>query len=204
MIKYLALFIALICALFVSCVGGPRNTMNGDIIFQDLESSQSNAVKLATGSRYSHMGIIYKTSSGDFVYEALNGVMITPLETWIGRGKGKHFVIKRLANAKEVLTEKVLANMKAEGEKLKRRPYDIYFGWADDRIYCSELAWKIYKRGVNIEVGELRKLGSFRLDDPIVKQLLVKRYGTAIPLEETVISPEDMFDSKLLVKVIEE
>jgi hypothetical protein len=129
--------------------------------------------------------------------------MLTKLETWIARGEGKHFVVKRLKDSKTLLTQDVLLKMRTEGEKLKGKPYDVYFGWADDKIYCSELVWKIYKRGAGIEVGALKKLGSFHLDDPAVKQQLIKRYGASIPLDETVISPEDMFDSEMLVTVIE-
>ncbi len=33
---------------------------NGDIIFQTSTSGQSKAIQIATGSKYSHMGIIYK------------------------------------------------------------------------------------------------------------------------------------------------
>ncbi len=204
MTKRNPLLSALLCVLFASCSGCVRNVADGDIIFQDLRSSQSAAVKLATGSKYSHMGIVYTTSTGAFVFEALDGVMLTPIEAWISRGEGRRYVIKRLSNANKVLTGTVLAKMKAEGEKLKGRPYDVYFGWGDDRLYCSELVWKIYKRGAGIEVGELRKLGSFRLDDPVVRQQLIKRYGASIPLDETVISPEDMFRSGLLLTVSQE
>jgi uncharacterized protein YycO len=48
--------------------------------------------------------------------------------------------------------------MQKEGEKLRGKKYDIYFGWDDQRIYCSELVWKIYKRGANIEIGKLQRL----------------------------------------------
>ncbi|MBL4670033.1 MAG: hypothetical protein JKY30_12325 [Flavobacteriales bacterium] len=37
-----------------------NNIQNGDIIFQISKSSQSKAIQLATNSKYSHMGIIYK------------------------------------------------------------------------------------------------------------------------------------------------
>lgn len=32
----------------------------GDILFQESKSSQSKYIKVATGSRYTHCGIIYK------------------------------------------------------------------------------------------------------------------------------------------------
>lgn len=45
--------------------------------------------------------------------------------------------------------------MKQIGEKFKGKPYDIYFEWSDDKIYCSELVWKIYKHALDIEIGQL-------------------------------------------------
>ncbi len=68
--------------------------------------------------------------------------------------------------------------------------YDGLFGWSDDRIYCSELIWKIYKRGVGIELGSLTKLKSFDLTHPLVKAKLQERYGNAIPYNEDVIDPQ--------------
>ena len=42
--------------------------------------------------------------------------------------------------------------MKNEGEKFKGKNYDLTFEWSDDKIYCSELIWKIYKRSTGIEI----------------------------------------------------
>lgn len=45
--------------LFIACETKAKenNLQNGDIIFQDSTSSQSKAIKLATHSKYSHMGL---------------------------------------------------------------------------------------------------------------------------------------------------
>lgn len=66
----------------------------GDIIFQTSTSSQSKAVQLATGSEYSHMGLIYRVNGELFVYEAVQPVKLTPLPKWINRGLKHHFVVK--------------------------------------------------------------------------------------------------------------
>src|SRR5437016_5576428 len=71
----------------------------GDIVFQTSLSAQSKAIQLATKSKYSHMGIISKETSKDYVYEAAQVVKLTPLEVWIQRGEGNHYVVKRLKNA---------------------------------------------------------------------------------------------------------
>jgi len=170
---------------------------NGDIIFQDSPSSQSKAIKLATHSDYSHVGIVYKKNNKLFVYEAVGPVVLTPINKWINNGVGSKFVVKRLKD-ETLLTEKKLQAMQKVAHTFAGKPYDALFGWADDRIYCSELVWKIYKRGLGLEVGKLKRLKDFDLTHPVVKAKLQERYGNNIPLNEKVIDPQGVFDSELL------
>jgi hypothetical protein len=176
---------------------------NGDIIFQTSQSSQSKAIQLATDSKYSHMGIIYENDGQLYVYEAVQPVKLTPLKEWINRGENGHYVIKRLKNADQVLTDSVIKKMKQAGELFKGKSYDIYFEWSDDKIYCSELVWKIYKDVVDIEIGQLENLSDFDLSHDIVQTKMKERYGDNIPMDEKVISPKAMFNSDKL-KTIEE
>lgn len=176
---------------------------SGDIIFQTSESSQSQAIQLATHSKYSHMGIIYEIDGNYFVYEAIQPVKLTPLNSWIIRGENGHYVVKRLDNADKVLTKDVLTKMKQTGERFNGKSYDIYFEWSDDKIYCSELVWKIYKQAANIEIGQLEQLSNFDLSSDIVKSKMKERYGDKIPMDEKVISPASMFESDKLITVEE-
>jgi uncharacterized protein YycO len=175
---------------------------NADIIFQTSVSQQSQAIQLATKSKYSHCGIIYINGNDYFVFEAVQPVKLTPLSEWIDRGQNGHFVIKRLKNAAQVLNSKSIEKMKNEGAKFKNKNYDYTFEWNDDKIYCSELIWKIYKRAIGIEIGKLEKLKDFDISNSQVKKKLKERYGNKIPLNETVISPAAIFNSNLLYTVI--
>jgi hypothetical protein len=174
---------------------------DGDIIFQTSLSKQSKAIQIATHSQYSHCGIIYKIDTAYMVFEAVQPVKFTPLDKWIVRGEGDHYVIKRLNNAEQVLTPQTLAKMKKLGEQFKGKNYDLYFDWSDDRIYCSELIWKIYKRATGLSVGKLQLLKDFDLSNEAVKEKLKERYGDKIPLNDTVISPVSIFNSDLLKTV---
>ena len=174
---------------------------NGDLIFQTSLSAQSKAIQLATKSKYSHCGLIYKDGNNFYVFEAIQPVMRTPLDKWIARGKDGKFVIKRLKNADLVLTPAVLLKMKQVGDKFNGKNYDLTFEWSDDKIYCSELIWKIYQRATGIEIGKLEKLGNFDLTNETVKNKMKERYGDKIPTEEIVISPASIFGSELLITV---
>lgn len=174
---------------------------DGDIIFQTSISNQSKAIQLATKSKYSHCGIIYKSGNDFYVFEAIQPVTTTPLSKWIARGENGKYVIKRLKNADAVLNPSTLKKMKEIGNNFKGRDYDLTFEWSDDKIYCSELIWKIYKRATGIQVGKLQKLSDFDLTNSAVKAKMKERYGTKIPLNETVISPAAIFDSENLITV---
>src|SRR5262245_6973752 len=76
----------------------------GDLVFHRSRSSQSRAVALATGSEYTHMGVVLLSKGQPFVLEAVQPVKLTPLPAWIGRGEGGRVVIKRLENSEKVLT----------------------------------------------------------------------------------------------------
>ncbi|MGV8995232.1 MAG: YiiX family permuted papain-like enzyme [Flavobacterium sp.] len=174
---------------------------DGDIIFQTSLSNQSKAIQLATNSKYSHCGIIYEDGKDFYVFEAIQPVTTTPLSKWIARGENGKYVIKRLKNANAVLTPSTLNKMKEIGNEFKGKNYDLTFEWSDDKIYCSELIWKIYKRATGIEVGKLEKLSDFDLTNSAVKSKMNERYGAKIPLNETVISPAAIFDSDNLLTV---
>lgn len=178
-----------------------KQIQNGDLIFQTSLSQQSKAIQLATNSVYSHCGIIYEEKGKYFVFEAIQPVQLTPLEKWISRGKNKHYVIKRLKNSVHILTKEALIKIKSEAEKFKEKDYDLTFEWSDNKIYCSELIWKIYNRALNIDLGKLQKLEEFDLSNPIVKKKLTERYGNNIPKREIVISPKTIFESDLLFEV---
>ena len=91
--------------------------------------------------------------------------------------------------------------MKQVGEKFNGKNYDLTFEWSDDKIYCSELIWKIYQRATGIEICKLDKLSNFDLTNEAFKQKMKERYGDKIPTYEIVISPASIFDSELLTTV---
>ena len=168
---------------------------NGDIIFHESRSAQSRAIQLATGSRYSHMGLVVLREGETLVFEAVQPVKATPLDEWIARGNNGHFVVKRLQNADRILDPEKLRKMLAVGETLIGRDYDRYFEWSDDRIYCSELVWKVYQRGAGIAIGQLEQMRDFDFSHPLVQANIRERFSDGLALEDTVISPAAIFDA---------
>jgi uncharacterized protein YycO len=171
---------------------------DGDIIFHTSRSAQSVAIQRATHSPYSHVGVIIFRDGKPYVFEAISTVQYTPLPKWTARGEGGRFVVKRL---KRPLTETEKSKIRTAARVYEGKPYDLYFEWSDQRIYCSELVWKIYDRALGVKLGELQKLREFDLTDAAVRAKMRERYGTNVPLDEPVISPGAQFDSPLLETV---
>ena len=91
--------------------------------------------------------------------------------------------------------------MKQIENQFKGKNYDLTFEWSDNKIYCSELIWKVYQRATGIEIGKLQRLCDFDLTNEVVKNKMKERYGNKIPVNEIVISPEAIFESELLETV---
>lgn len=91
--------------------------------------------------------------------------------------------------------------MERIGKSFIGKNYDLTFEWSDDRIYCSELVWKIYQRATGLEVGKVERLEDFDLNNEIVRKKMSERYGNNIPLNESVISPVAIFNCELLMTV---
>jgi len=175
----------------------------GDMIYQTSQSKQCEAVRIATNSKFSHCGIVFIEKGKKYVFEAVQPVKHTPLEDWITHGKENNFVVTRLKNAAKLLNPQTIQKMKDYAKGLNNKDYDLYFEWSDEKIYCSELIWKIYKNGAGIELCPLQKLKNFNLKDSRVQAILAERYGNTIPLEEDVVAPSDLENSKIVTTIID-
>ncbi len=186
------------CARFAGYEAKP-----GDVLFQDLDSPQGQAVKLATASEYTHCGVVLEVDDDLVVLEAVGPVRFLPIQEWIKQGVGGHFVAKRLDTLYGYLTPKNLAQMKTVGSVHLGKSYDGVFNWSDDQIYCSELVWKVYFEGFGLALCPTRELATYDLSHPAVVQKLQERYGDSVPMAEPVVAPSDLFGSNMLYQVYE-
>lgn len=186
------------CVLFANSTYAAPALRDGDIIFHTSRSAQSAAIQRATHSPYSHVGIILYRGDKPFVFEAIATVRYTPLADWIARGDGGRYVVKRLTRK---ITPEQAAQLRVAARQFEGKPYDLYFEWSDERIYCSELVWKMYQQALGVRLGTLQELREFDLSDPVVQAKMRERYGSRVPLDEPVISPGAQFASPLLTPI---
>jgi uncharacterized protein YycO len=188
--------ISSIVAFFVSILQA-ANVEDGDIVFQRSQSRQSDAIAAATKSEHTHVGIVFFSDGKPYVYEAVQPVKRTPFDEWVRRGVGSKYEVKRLRDRDGV----DFSAVHEQARSFLGKDYDLEFRWTDERIYCSELVWKVYKRATELEVGALKRLRDFDLSSQVVRQKLQERYGRAIPYNMTVISPACIFASDLLISI---
>ena len=182
-----------------------RPFLNGDIIFHEANSEQSELVRIVTRSNWTHLGVIWNGAEGMVVYEAAAPVKATPLDAWVKRGKGGSFVVKRLAlqdDVKAELDETATTKMKDLVQQWLGLPYDYRFRWDDEQMYCSEFVYKLFERGTGRPVGKLEKAKDMALDDPIVQMIIKSHWGkAAYNPNEPVVTPDSIFRDPRLIEV---
>ena len=146
-----------------------KEVREGDVIFQTSQSQQSPLIQIATRAKISHCGIIVMKDGEPYVLETLKTLVITPLDKFIARGKGGRYWLKR-SN---------IENIKIKYDSYLGKPYDLAFKFDNDKFYCSELIYDIYKNQLGIELCEPKKvsdyliLGTDKL--PMIEKAMKKR-----------------------------
>lgn len=180
----------------------PYDLRDGDIVFQETGGHQGVAVKAATKSRWTHVGLVFFRDGKPMVIEAMQPVRITPLASFIARNP-KSFYAMRLKDADSRINADAVKKAERYCNTMLGKDYDLQFRWSDEKIYCSELVWKVYKNAVGIELCKPRPFKSYNLKDPTVQRMVKARYGDAntLPLDELAVAPSDLAESPLLVEV---
>lgn len=152
----------------------------GDIVLQASQSGLAESIRKATRSPYSHVGLVEVAGDGVWVVEAISPVSRTPFAKWKRRGQGGHLTVLRPRLEAKQLQAAVEAAKRELG-----KPYDVRYGWDDERIYCSELVVKAFERAAQVSYGERVRLDALELG-AFEKSLAVK---LGVPLSQEVVPP---------------
>ena len=144
---------------------------DGDLVFQTSKSSQSGAVFAATASVFTHMGIVREQDGRILVIEAGPRVREMPFSAWAQRGVLARVAVYRDPTLAPEQAQRVLTAARA----LLGRPYDIFFAFDNDAIYCSELPYLAYK-AAGIAIGRRQKVRDLHFDNALVRKLIAARW----------------------------
>jgi hypothetical protein len=169
-----------------------KDIREGDVIFQTSQSQQSPLIQIATQSTISHCGIIIIKDGKPYVLETLKTLVLTPLDKFIARGKDGKYWLKR--SNKE--------NIKIKYGSYLGKPYDLAFKFDNDKFYCSELIYDIYKNQLGIELCEPQKVSDYLIlgtgKIPQIEKAMKKR---GIAKDQYAVAPVDVFESVYLKDV---
>jgi hypothetical protein len=171
----------------------------GDIVFSSSERGQGEAIIAATGSPYTHCGIVFEKDGKMMVLEAVQPVGVVTLERFMTLSEPGTFTAKRL---KTTVTPALYQKARAWAQQQMGRNYDARFLWDDTNLYCSELVWKIYQKA-GVELCPPRKFRDYDLEKPAVRKIIQQRFGgmDRVPMDEKVVAPSDIAGSTELMEV---
>lgn len=175
----------------------------GDILFQSLPNPPGldlvDAIEGATGSPYSHCGMVFREDGEWKVIEAIGPVKVTPLRQYIARGRGKRVWAYRFGEAGRRHVPAALDAMRKDLGK----PYDPRYRFDGEAIYCSELIRRGWKAATGRDLGETVTLGSlnWRPYQPVIEA--IEGPGN-LPLDREMITPRDLARAKELRRVFPE
>jgi hypothetical protein len=191
--------LALALVVFTTGCDAQYAPQEGDIAFQSLpHNAIIDMIEGATGSPFSHCGILHQVGTEWKVIEAIGPVKETSVTAWEMQGRDGRFTVYRL---KPKYRDKIAAFIKA-AQGYEGLPYDLHYDMDDKAIYCSELIYKAFRKATGEELGHLQKLSELKWQPyvPVIKQL----EGGAVPLDRFLITPRSMSEAPQLEKVIEQ
>lgn len=174
----------------------------GDIVFQTTTTSASDAIMLASGTEYTHVGIVDVDKNGrSRVIEAVGPVQEVPLDAWIKKGVGSRVTVKRIKGLEEATAKEAIASAR----RYLGRPYDHFFYETRDQIYCSELVYAAFQDGPGLTVGRQEKVRDLNIDTAAAQKLIAQRWRShplcktkgarsfkecyALILDQTLVTP---------------
>ena len=191
--------VAMCLGALVLAVGRePRSEVQlktGDVVFQTSRSAQSAAIQEATGSPWSHVGIIEAGSKGVWVVEASGSVKRTLWRSWRRRGQGECALVLRPRG----LDGAALARVVEAAREHLGKPYDPQFGWGDDAMYCSELVVKAFERGAGVVVGKRERLGDLHVGG--LRRAIERRWHGKVPADLVLVTPASLAGDPLFERV---
>lgn len=168
----------------------------GDLVFQDLACGERCAlIRDVTSSPYSHVGVVLEEQGERVVWEASGPVRSVPLGEWAMHGRDHLVAVYRPRAA--LLAHR--ARVEREVRRFAGRPYDGFYGWDEERIYCSELVAKAYRNALRRDLV-LPHLVSLGVHEARVAELSGGRLTSAT----LMVTPVDLVTSGAFVRVVDE
>ena len=164
---FLLAALTFVTAALQSCNGHPsankpiidtERFRNGDLIFREGPSLNSEFVKAMSDNRFSHVGMLFKSKGRWMVVHAVpdeseehetDFVKCEPVESFLDPSKARSSKCMRVrCDSYKALAAVKYAVVKADSHILFDNDYDLN---DTSRLYCTELVWQAYRhQGINL------------------------------------------------------
>jgi hypothetical protein len=181
------------------CAWGRKQLRDGDIVFRLGDArvvrgkvALSRFIARATGSPFSHTGIVAIEDGLTFIYDCSSeGVQRQPFEVWMLDSLGP-LGVKRLKANHRGRIPGVIQYCRAAFER--QVPFDFGFRMEDDSLYCLELTEKAFRsQGLAlskpVRIGDWEYLTSFPLTALLIPPVTGQVLDRPITLEQLVYLP---------------
>jgi hypothetical protein len=178
---------------------GRKRLREGDIVFRLGDARVvrgmvplSRFIARATGSPFSHTGIVAIEDGSPVVYDCSSaGIQRQPFEVWMLDSIGP-LGVKRLKPEHRERIAGVIEFCRAAFER--QVPFDHGFRMGDDSLYCLELTEKAFRsQGLDlsepVRIGDWEDLTSFPLTALLIPPVTGLVLGRPITLGQTVYVP---------------
>jgi hypothetical protein len=180
---------------------GRGKLRDGDVVFRLGDTRVlwgffplSRCLARATGSRFSHTGLVAVERGEPVVYDsAASGVQRIPFALWMQENLGA-FGVKRLRSERRRHIPDALAFCRRVFEA--QVPFDRGFRLDDERLYCVELVEKAFRSAglplsEPVRIGDWKNLGQFPLTTLTALGLSSFMLDAPITLDQPVYVPGD-------------
>lgn len=173
----------------------------GDVVFTSIANFLYRRVARATGSRTSHVGIVFSDpDNGWLVAEsAVPTVRYSLLADFISRSDKGWLVVRRMRGG---LSAKQVALLRQECDRHMGKLYHLGFHYASSRQFCSKFVYQTYLAALGAEIGELESFRTLFDSLPDTPLLFWRLWFLGkIPWERLTVTPASQLRSHKLQTV---
>jgi len=173
----------------------------GDIIFLSIPNALYRKVASATGSPTSHVGIVFKDTSSQWVVaeSTIPLATYTPLPRFLKRSDDGWHCIRRMKGG---LSSKNVAALRSACDERMGALYHLGFRYESRRQFCSKLVYDVYRSALGIEVGQLESFHDLLSRNPRESLAFWRLWFFGIiPWSRLTVTPASQMESPALETV---
>lgn len=178
-------------------MNGPLPLKSGDIVFIATPSPLYRRVARATGSKTSHVGIVFADAQAGWVVaeSAVPRSRYRSLEQFLGRSDDDWFVVRRL---KRELSPAEVAALRAACDQRMGRWHHPGFKHESVRTY-SKFVHEVYREALGVDIGEVETFSELLRRNPGETLGFWKLWFSGfIPWQRKTITPTSQLQSERL------